>query len=213
MRLSSSSSGVNCSHLEKFSQCLLDIGDGNLDLPHDGVAKIEIPSELLVNDYEDLISAIVSSTYSNLIENIDSSSYFNDRVILAPIIDVVNQVNEYMCSLLPGELVDYFRYDSICKSLWDDDGIDDLYTTEFLNTFNSSGLPSHKLTLKVGSLIMLLRNINQAYGLCSGTRLRVTHLGKFVIEAITLSRSHSNQKVVIHCTDMDPSNSWLSFMM
>ncbi|XP_028768731.1 uncharacterized protein LOC114726322 [Neltuma alba] len=116
MRLCSYASDEDCCRLQSFSQWLLDIGDGNLGMPHDGVAEIEIPSDILIKDYEDPISAIVSSTYPNLLKNLDDSSYFNDRAILAPTIEAANHVNEYMCSLLPGEPVDYFSCDSVCKS-------------------------------------------------------------------------------------------------
>ncbi|XP_057451981.1 uncharacterized protein LOC130743769 [Lotus japonicus] len=42
--------------------------------------------------------------------------------------------------------------------------------------------------LKVGVLIMLLRNIDQAAGLCNGIRLRVTHLTQYIIVVTVLSR-------------------------
>ncbi|KAI9071006.1 hypothetical protein K1719_047023 [Acacia pycnantha] len=60
---------------------------------------------------------------------------------------------------------------------------------------------------------MLLRNIDQSAGLCNGTRLRVTHLGKNVIEGLTLNGSDPNQKVLIHRMDMNPSDSSLPFRM
>ena len=125
----------------------------------------------------------------------------------------MNQINEYMCSLLPGQLMEYYSCDTICKSSQDVDGFEDLYTTEFLNTIICSGLPLHVLILKVGVPIMLLRNIDQAAGLCNGTRLRATHLGKNVIEGLTLNGSSPNQKVLIHRMDMNPSHSSLPFRM
>ncbi|GKB83931.1 ATP-dependent DNA helicase PIF1-like protein, partial [Tanacetum coccineum] len=47
----------------------------------------------------------------------------------------------------------------------------DLYTTNFLNTINVSGLPHHMLTLKIGTPVMCMRNIDQKARLCNGTRL------------------------------------------
>ncbi|KAK4256612.1 hypothetical protein QN277_006315 [Acacia crassicarpa] len=109
--------------------------------------------------------------------------------------------------------MEYYSCDTICKSSQDCDGFEDLYTTEFLNTIICSGLPLHVLILKVGVPIMLLRNIDQAAGLCNGTRLRITHLGKNVIEGLTLNGSSPNQKVLIHRMDMNPSDSSLPFRM
>ncbi|KAI9102919.1 hypothetical protein K1719_019622 [Acacia pycnantha] len=55
--------------LEVFSKWLLDLGDGKLGLPHDGIADVEILEELLIYYFEDSIHAIVSATYPNLLEN------------------------------------------------------------------------------------------------------------------------------------------------
>lgn len=56
------------------------------------------------------------------------------------------------------------------------------FPVEFINSLEISGLASHKITLKVGAPIMLLRNLD-APRLCNGTRLRVTRLQTNVIEA------------------------------
>ncbi|CAN6893122.1 unnamed protein product, partial [Brassica oleracea] len=52
------------------------------------------------------------------------------------------------------------------------------YPLEYLNSLEFPGLPAHKLRLKVGVPVMLLRNMNQKEGLCNGTRLIVTHMGQ-----------------------------------
>jgi len=44
---------------------------------------------------------------------------------------------------------------------------------EYLNTLLPSGLPPHRLTLKIGGPTMLLRNISNKRGLANGTRLIV----------------------------------------
>ncbi|XP_028782636.1 uncharacterized protein LOC114738734 [Neltuma alba] len=213
MRLQSSASNQDNERLERFSNWLLAVGDGRLGESNDGIAEIEIPPELLVSKFSNPIEAIVSSTYVDLMGNLGNSEYFNNRAILAPTIDHVNQINDYMCSLLPGDSYEYLSCDTVCKSTEDSDSFDNLYTTEFLNTINSSGLPPHKLYLKVGAPIMLLRNIDQASGLCNGTRLQISKLGKNVIEAITLNGSCPNHKVLLHRMDMNPSESRWPFRM
>ena len=58
-----------------------------------------------------------------------------------------------------------------------------LYPTEFLNSLSVSGLPPHKLILKIGQPIVMLRNLNPNAGLCNGTRLLVKNIYSILIEA------------------------------
>jgi ATP-dependent DNA helicase PIF1 len=88
---------------------------------------------------------------------------------------------------------------------------DDVHTPEFLNTINSSGLPNHKLRLKVGVPIMLMRNINQSLVMCDGTRLIVTKLGKYVIEGKVISGSNIGENVFIPRLSLTPSDKRLPF--
>ena len=64
----------------------------------------------------------------------------------------------------------------------------DVITPEFLNSLTTSRLPSHKITLKIGAPIMLLRNLDQVEGLCNRSRLIITRLEKHVITASVTSR-------------------------
>ena len=49
---------------------------------------------------------------------------------------------------------------------------------EFLHTMAPTGAPRHELLFKVGTPIMLIRNLRPAEGLCNGTRLLVKRLSK-----------------------------------
>lgn len=87
-------------------------------------------------------------------------------------------------------------YDSLCQAKSNLDTLDDIHTPEFLNTTIAYEVPNHKLRLKVGVPIMLLRNIEQSLGLCHGTRLIVTKLGTYVIEGKVISDSNIGEKVL-----------------
>ena len=213
MRIEKSKDPVQNSHIDEFSQWLLQVGDGKLGVDIDGVADIDLPTNILVPTSEDPLSTIVAFTYDNFFENIDSQSYFVDRSILAPTIQSVNEINDHMCGLLPGEEHEFLSCDSICKSTDDPNIAENLYTTEFLNSITCSGLPPHRLLLKKGTHVMLIRNIDQQAGLCNGTRLQVSKIGANVIEAKILTGSSANQMVLIPRMDMNPSDIKWPFKM
>ena len=87
------------------------------------------------------------------------------------------------------------------------------YPDEYLNTLESSGLPPFNLDLKKGCLIMLLRNIAPADGLCNGTRLMVVRTASRVIEAQILTGEKAGSLVFIPRISLAPSTSELPFNM
>ncbi|XP_031105204.1 uncharacterized protein LOC116010081 [Ipomoea triloba] len=133
------------------------------------------------------------------------------RAILAPTLDVVNAVNEYMTDLHVAESRTYLSCDTVCKADSNNGILSDMHTPEFLNGLKASGIPNHALTLKVGSPVMLLRNIDHAMGLCNGTRLIITRLSEHVIEAKIVAGHNTGQIVLIPRMSMTPTNTRLPF--
>ncbi|RCV38092.1 hypothetical protein SETIT_8G114400v2 [Setaria italica] len=75
-------------------------------------------------------------------------------------------------------------------------------------------IPSpHKLVVKIGSPVMLLRNLNQSDGLCNGTRLIMTQLGDRILEAQIITGSHIGDKVLPRIALHVSSTKWLSFLV
>jgi ATP-dependent DNA helicase PIF1 len=82
--------------------------------------------------------------------------------------------------------------------------MDSLYPVEFLNTLQFNSIANHKLELKVGVPILLLRNLNQSIGLCNVTRLIVKRLGQRVIETEIITRNNASKHVFIPHIIMSP---------
>lgn len=60
---------------------------------------------------------------------------------------------------------------------------------------------------------MLLRNVDQKSGLCNGTRLMITRLGKFVVEGQVISGSNVGHKVYIDRLSLTPSDVRIPFKL
>jgi ATP-dependent DNA helicase PIF1 len=149
-----------------YSSWILDVGNGKkmneVELEDD---IVEIPADLLS---EDLIGEIYGESIA--IENIQD---LVDKAILSPKNDTVAFLNSKILDLLPGHSKIYLSNDKIEHATLEDATN---YPIEFLNGLNPSGMPPHELKLKIGAIIMLLRNLNTKLGLCNGTRMVVKDL-------------------------------------
>ncbi|XP_050909568.1 uncharacterized protein LOC127123389 [Lathyrus oleraceus] len=176
MRLQQAGNTSSTSELELFSNWILKVGDGKLEEPNDGYTDIPIPNDFLISNYDDPLEAIVSETYPNFLNNYRNPEFLQSRAILAGTIETIDIINQYVLEFIPGEEKEYLSSDSV--DTFDGEGNEafDVLTPEFLNTLTTSSLPNHKIKLKIGTPIMLLRNIDQPEGLCNGTRLIVTRL-------------------------------------
>lgn len=79
------------------------------------------------------------------------------------------------------------------------------YPIEFWNSLDVPGLPPHNLRLKVGSVVIMLRNINQPK-LCNGTRLAVSKLMNSVIYTTILKGKFEGEEVLIPRIPMTPTD-------
>lgn len=197
-RLQWASDDVENENIKKFAKWVLNLGDGKLgEEDVDGDATVEMLQDILIQRSVDPIKDIVEATYPDFLGNLFHAKFFEVRAILAPTLEVVEKVNAFAMSLIPGEEKKYLSCDSVCKFDMDG-GVDyNWLTTEFLNEIQCSGLPNHRLILKKGVPVILMRNIDLSSGLCNGTRLIVVELGVNIIGAIVTTGNHAGDKVYI----------------
>lgn len=93
----------------------------------------------------------------------------------------------------------------------DVDMSDDVHNPKFLNTIISSGLPNHKLRLKVEVPVMLLRNIDPSLGLNNDTRLIIIKMRRYMLERNIIFDSNIGEKFFIPRLSLIPLDKSLPF--
>jgi len=202
--------GKQRDELEQFSNWVLAIGDGTTPAEKRGDEReaswITIPDDLLILTDGDKIAALVHEVYPYLLANYQDPAYLASRAIVCPNNVTVDEINEYIVSLLPGDSVRYISCDTISKTAEHIPDFDILYPTEFLNSIEANNFPSHKLVLKKGAIVMLLRNLNQSMGLCNGIRLLITELGQRLLQCVVLTGTNIGETVFIPKTALNTTD-------
>ncbi|MGP1919369.1 MAG: hypothetical protein ACTS41_01220 [Candidatus Hodgkinia cicadicola] len=150
----------------------------------------------LVTSVAELIDAIYTSYFSNF----QSVRWLRERAIPATKNDDVNELNLHILSMLPGVHNEYKSIDTVVD---DNDVVN--FPTEFLNSLDPGALPPHRLLLKVGSPVILLRNLNPPK-LCNGTKLCVKRMLSNVIETTILTGKGEGETVFIPQIPLIPTD-------
>ncbi|WOH12592.1 hypothetical protein DCAR_0832098 [Daucus carota subsp. sativus] len=201
--------------INKFSKWVLDIGDGRLSFVNDDDPnkdpEVVIPQQFISPCTNNPLSDIVDIVYPDIEGNFKDHRYLRDRAILAPTNKVVDELNDHIMDRIPGEDQIYLSVDSIDEGPVNESDLNSAFPEEFLNSIDMSGLPKHMLNLKPGVVVMLTRNINQAFGLCNGTRMVVKKLFKWTVECEIITGSHSGSRHIIPrmiTTPCDNNSKW-----
>ncbi|XP_045446150.1 uncharacterized protein LOC123654245 [Melitaea cinxia] len=150
----------------------------------------------LVQNVEELVETVYPD-----ITNITTKTlcWFKERAILAPTNEQVDKINHLIISKFEAPSQIYYSVDTVLDTA---EAVH--YPTEFLNSLVPPGIPPHKLILKVGSPVILLRNLNPPK-LCNGTRLKIVKLKNFLIECTILTGCGTGDTVLIPRIPMIPS--------
>ncbi|CAH9063416.1 unnamed protein product [Cuscuta europaea] len=111
MRLMHQSNMLDREEVERFARWILQIGEGTIGKESDRDIEVEIPPDLLIHSNGDNYKAIVDSTYPDLHNNLSNFDYLEERAILAPTLEIVEGINNYILSTLPGEEVYAMEHD------------------------------------------------------------------------------------------------------
>ena len=181
---------MRAQHDPAFSDFLLRVGNGGEPtLPED---MIRLPQSMAIPwEGEESIKHLINATFPNLSAHASDGKYMVDRALITPLNEDVDKLNEMVIHDFPGEETIYYSFDLVV------DDTRNLYQQEFLNSISPGGLPPHKLVLKKGAPIMLLRNIDPKIGLCNVTRLLCRRFDRNVIDAEILTGHYSGSRVFL----------------
>lgn len=181
----------------EFSQQLLNIGNGRVPVDKAN-GLITLPDGFC--NFTESKQDLIDSVFPDIVRNHKNHDWLRERAILAPKNDHVNEINFKIQEKLPGAITAYQSMDSPMNQ---DDAVN--YPIEFLNSLNPPGMPPHRLNLKVGAPIILLRNLKPPK-LCNGTRLVIKTMRANVIEAIILTGKGKGEIVLIPRIPMIPTD-------
>lgn len=189
-------------HELDFVEFLKKIGNGEGCVSHFGGNVIELPQQIIGNERN-----VIEDTFGHIASTIQTDRVMNS-VILAPKNDDCNLINSDILNRIPGIEKVYYSYDQI---ITENDSEINNYPVEFLNSINVSGLPPHRLMLKVDSIVLLIRNLNTKDALVNGTRMRVKCLHRNTIDCEVLTGVSRNKRVLIPRIKLTYSGTILPF--
>ena len=134
------------------------------------------PSVNLVTSSSELIDA----TFNDISERYLDVEWLTSRAILATTNSRLTTINDEIIERFPGRSQTFLSADSVvCDNPDEQKAMELNYPTELLNSIESgSSLPDHKIKLKKGVVVMLLRKIRQNCGHMNGTRYVVHNMTK-----------------------------------
>ncbi|XP_042912285.2 ATP-dependent DNA helicase PIF1-like [Parasteatoda tepidariorum] len=178
------------------------IGNGKIEMDQ-STHCITLPENFchIVKSTDELIAKV----FPNLSQNYKNNQWVSERAILAAKNIDVNLINCKIQNEIPDEETTYKSIDTVVNQ---DESVN--YPIEFLNSLDLPGMPPHILSLKIGSPIILLRNINPPR-LCNGTRLSVKKLMNNIIEATILNGKHQGEHELIPRIPMIPTDTPFEF--
>jgi len=127
--------------------------------------------------------------------DVNDFRYFASRAVLAPRNQHVLEANALALGLLPSEGERTYLSNNRIREGTQDDYAS--YSVEFLSSYESTGLPPHKLTLRPGALLMLVRNLDFRGGLINGVRCLLLVCMPRVLDVLVLTGPAKGRRVFL----------------
>ena len=197
----------NAGSTDEFSSELLQIGEGRLPIEDElGKFKVKLKDDYVVEGSS--VKNLTDIIFSELATRYSDSVWLCDRTVLCPTNDAVEEVNNIILKQFPGNEVVYRSSDRLI-----DIEKSHQYPVEFLNSISASEMPPHRLCLKKGCPVMLLRNFDPQNGHCNGSRYIIENLTPNLIDARLAVGPHAGKQLFIPRIPIIPTDELFPFQM
>ena len=128
----------------QFSEWLLRIGTG--EEPHDANDQVTLPREIMTDSRDEMINFVYPPIQPGHADLMQDPVYMSERCCLTPLNENSHEINDLILHQLHGPVHTYLSTDRVVTDNPEEAAA---YAMEFLNAQTPSGLPKHKLELKV----------------------------------------------------------------
>ena len=154
--------GSEAAEQRGFAEWLLRVGDGTeREYPAVTPHAILLPPSIVAEPSG--VDALISRIFDPA--RLGDKAYVSERAILTPLNADVDDINARVLKLFAGPSITYVSVDTLEHTLASGDDV--FYSPEMLAMLTAAGLPPARLELKVGMIVILLRNLNGNNGQAS----------------------------------------------
>ena len=198
--------GVDVQEQRQFAEFLAQVGDGQAPGYEPAPQHVRLPTECCIptsNSFDHDVRALINAVFPDLARRFEDPSFnMASRCILAARNNLVEEINDACLALLPGDARELLSVDDLNNE--DGEGGDSI-PIEALHQATPGGLPPHRLLVKPGMPVILLRNIDASAGLCNGTRLIVQNIRNTMLACRIATGTKTGQNVFLSRMAMEPS--------
>jgi len=173
---------------EAYGKMILAIGRGTWRASNyigedkiTGIQEIYLPNVRCITDEKEALQFIYPDNFN--------TANFTKRVILAGTnkeVDHWNQIIQAMNPQAQATVKTLLSADVLCETDDPKGILKAMLTTEVLNTFNNNSVPPHELSLAVGDICIILRNLSKKDAVANNTRVKILKISTFCIMVQTL---------------------------
>lgn len=148
-----------------FVDFLLRVGEDRVEKDEENL--IEVPEELFTNQTD--LHGFIKETLET-----DEHLSFEHQAFLTPKNEEADEINRIVLRELnkDQEIISVESQDEIASESENKFEL----PIEFVHKLQPAGMPPHLLELKIGSIVMILRNLYPTLGFCNGTRCKVIEI-------------------------------------